>query len=667
MKKGKILSGILSCATLTSMASFYANAGEAIDKSQITVPEITGTICGDVNLDGRIGLQDAILLNKSIAKSVLLNETAKKNADCNADDYLNSEDTLSLLRYLVSLTDELPEIPQDYVKELALVSKIDAIGYTDELFHLSNSENSSAVITSCAELEAYLTPITQAETVQMYLSKYDDMFFEKNVLLLNSIYQSCGGRIMYQIDSVSYQGSQLKVKYSDMYEDYQSYPDVVNGLLAQVTVPKEQYQANAVEWIQQEGHLSTGEFTPTSEISSIGYTDALWNLSNSENSSAIITSCVELESYLSTITNTEAIQWYLAKYNDMFFEKNVLLLNSIYQSCGGGIMYQIDSVSYQGNQLKIEYSDMYEDDHSYPDVVDGLLAEITIPKEQYHAGSVVWEYIGLRSLAYTCELGEITPSEKFYDFANSTDAAAMINSADELEAYLTTIAEPETVQEYLIKYNEEFFAEKALLVRAFYTASSGDSFEVTGVLRDHDQITVNSAYQYGKTSDTLVTPYLAQVVLDRSDIQNSSLTWNVYTKNDAQQPDIVPFTYTSSIIESVYSTNALYNDYVKVYTNASELKSFLNSFKNQATDEFDVSAMLETYDEGYFAENVLILANVSLSTDGSLELVSVNSDDDYVEIEMRKISDGEEMRGQMALIEVPISCWTNRTPLISIL
>lgn len=57
MKKGKILSGILSCATLTSMASFYASAGEAIDKSQITVPEITGTICGDVNLDGKNRLE----------------------------------------------------------------------------------------------------------------------------------------------------------------------------------------------------------------------------------------------------------------------------------------------------------------------------------------------------------------------------------------------------------------------------------------------------------------------------------------------------------------------------------------------------------------------------------------------------------------------------------
>lgn len=525
MKKGKLLSGILSCATLTSMASFYASAEEAIDNNQITVPEITGTICGDVNLDGTIGLKDAILLNKAIVKSVLLNKNAKKNADCNADDYLNSEDTVSLLRYLVSLTDKLPEIPQDYVKELELFSKIDEIGYTDELFHLSNSKNSSAIITSCAELEAYLTPITQAETVQMYLSKYDDSFFAENILLLNSIYQSCGG----------------------------------------------------------------------------------------------------------------------------------------------GIMYQIDSVSYQGEQLKIEYSDMYEDDHSYPDVVNGLLAQVTIPKEQYYGVNVVWEYTGLRSLGYTCELGEITPSEKFYDFANSTDAAAMINSADELEAYLTTIAEPETVQEYLIKYNQEFFAEKALLIRAFYTASSGDSFEVTGVLRDHGQITVNSVYQYGDTSDTLVMPYLAQVVLDKADMQNASLTWNVYSQNTPQQPDIVPFTYTSSIIESAYSSNTLYNDYVRVYTDVSELKGFLNSFSKQAKDSFDVSALLETYDEGYFAENVLILANVSLSADGSLELVNVKPDDDYVEIEMRKISDGEEMRGQMALIEVPVSCWTNRTPLISIL
>lgn len=116
------------------------------------------------------------------------------------------------------------------------------------MLELAKSENSSAVITSCEELEAYLAPITQAETVQYYLTDvYNDSFFENNVLLANAIYQSCGGDVMYKIDSVLYEGDTLKVEYSDLYE-LNDYIAIVNGLFAQAVISKDDYHADNVVW-----------------------------------------------------------------------------------------------------------------------------------------------------------------------------------------------------------------------------------------------------------------------------------------------------------------------------------------------------------------------------------------------------------------------------------
>ena len=65
-------------------------------------------LCGDVDLDGRIDIQDAVLLAKASAGTVSLNEAAKKNADCNGDGEVDSADAAVLMEFLVHLVDTLP-------------------------------------------------------------------------------------------------------------------------------------------------------------------------------------------------------------------------------------------------------------------------------------------------------------------------------------------------------------------------------------------------------------------------------------------------------------------------------------------------------------------------------------------------------------------------------
>lgn len=63
---------------------------------------------GDVNLDGRVDISDAVLLNKAVASAVTLSEQASLNADCNGNGELGSSDAIVLLKFLVSLIKSLP-------------------------------------------------------------------------------------------------------------------------------------------------------------------------------------------------------------------------------------------------------------------------------------------------------------------------------------------------------------------------------------------------------------------------------------------------------------------------------------------------------------------------------------------------------------------------------
>ena len=87
--------------------------GDRIGSVTFEVPADTGTsekaVLGDVNLDGRVDIIDAVLLNKTCAGVVSLTDAAKKNADCDCDGEVGNNDAVSLMRFLVHLISTLPE------------------------------------------------------------------------------------------------------------------------------------------------------------------------------------------------------------------------------------------------------------------------------------------------------------------------------------------------------------------------------------------------------------------------------------------------------------------------------------------------------------------------------------------------------------------------------
>ena len=95
--------------TSTSGSDETTASTDSTSETTSTEPIPFTVLYGDVNLDGRVGLDDAVMLNKAVAGSVVLNENAKSNAECNAAPGIDAADSMSLLKFLVHIIDNLPE------------------------------------------------------------------------------------------------------------------------------------------------------------------------------------------------------------------------------------------------------------------------------------------------------------------------------------------------------------------------------------------------------------------------------------------------------------------------------------------------------------------------------------------------------------------------------
>jgi len=106
--------------TTTTTESVTTNSDEttATTSSSETTTTTKGgdvtpaSLYGDVNLDGRVDIIDAVMLNKAAANTVQLSEQQRSNADCDANNEVDSNDAVVLLKFLVSIIKTLPEVAE---------------------------------------------------------------------------------------------------------------------------------------------------------------------------------------------------------------------------------------------------------------------------------------------------------------------------------------------------------------------------------------------------------------------------------------------------------------------------------------------------------------------------------------------------------------------------
>ena len=91
-------------ATSTTKATTTTEATTTTKKDS----ETPTVIYGDITLDGRVDITDAVLLNKFCSGAVILNDAAKLNSDCDGDGDITGNDAVALLQFLVQIVQKLP-------------------------------------------------------------------------------------------------------------------------------------------------------------------------------------------------------------------------------------------------------------------------------------------------------------------------------------------------------------------------------------------------------------------------------------------------------------------------------------------------------------------------------------------------------------------------------
>ena len=74
-----------------------------------TAPDTGSVLYGDVNLDGKVDISDAVLTNKAVSGVVMLNKQQYQNADCDASGEVNADDATLLMKFLVHIVTVLPD------------------------------------------------------------------------------------------------------------------------------------------------------------------------------------------------------------------------------------------------------------------------------------------------------------------------------------------------------------------------------------------------------------------------------------------------------------------------------------------------------------------------------------------------------------------------------
>lgn len=98
----------VSSETVSTEASSETTASSQTETTVSSKEDPSQTLFGDINLDGRVDITDAVLLNKATAGAVKLGDNAADNADCDGDGTLGANDAVTLLKFLVHLVSTLP-------------------------------------------------------------------------------------------------------------------------------------------------------------------------------------------------------------------------------------------------------------------------------------------------------------------------------------------------------------------------------------------------------------------------------------------------------------------------------------------------------------------------------------------------------------------------------
>lgn len=193
----------------------------------VSLDEFTEYRSGDINLDDKISVSDAVMLQKYLICSQVLTDLQLLAADVNCDGAVNVFDYVLLKRKIIQ---NQPE----YTVKTDMTNAAYQLAWDDAM-----SENKTAVLTSSEELDEYLTERFRSPVIRSLEKTYDEEFFSENILIIDLYAQNYRDDWITEVSGVFSNGETIDIRYNNTFIDgggvYESL------MITQVAVPKSCY------------------------------------------------------------------------------------------------------------------------------------------------------------------------------------------------------------------------------------------------------------------------------------------------------------------------------------------------------------------------------------------------------------------------------------------
>ena len=271
--------------------------------------------------------------------------------------------------------------------------------------------------------------------------------------------------------------------------------------------------------------------------------------------SCIIKSAEELDAVITPYLKSGVVRSLEKTYDSAFFENNVLLLDFRAQSEND--QYQIgigsDAVIDKGETIHVIYNKLPVDGKAGSQKI--FISQVAVPKNEYHGESVIWDEISINAEEPETRLDYAFTSE-FLENSNYTGCGKekLITSYEELTEFINGITSDEnaeTLAYYQEKYPETFFNTKAVYL--YVDSGAWDKYRVWRVSKDENQIIINQRTDI--SSGCVIEDFLNQVVLNKADIRNTSVTLrNIGLYGESFDGDVLHFNadYADSLAVNFY-------------------------------------------------------------------------------------------------------------------
>lgn len=245
----KALSLILSVFVLTTaITSFSVSAAPVMPLPSLI--ETEGKVgSGDIDKDGSLSLSDL-----EYTKKYILNMRNTTNSEIMKMD-LNLDGTVNVFDYVLMKRDLINGSAREHISwRVSKILDSNTFATGDDYVFTSKSQLSDYLVGLYMGYFTNSIGCPYSALLYEYVSKYDDEFFDNNVLLIKPIFQSQCEAILYNINRVYYDGDTLNIDYTYNYDSMRPYEQVVSSLLAEVAVPKSLFHVDYPEGISWNYH-----------------------------------------------------------------------------------------------------------------------------------------------------------------------------------------------------------------------------------------------------------------------------------------------------------------------------------------------------------------------------------------------------------------------------